>query len=224
MTRRMIFPVLLGAFGVAILLWLGSWQVHRLAWKETMLAAISAQIEQPAMALDLSAVDIAHQKYRSVQVSGTLTPKVLRVLTSRPPFGPGYRLIARLDVTGGSILIDLGFTPQAAPPAQLPHAVTIVGNIMWPEETDSYTPKPNLDRNIWFARDVPAMANTLATQKLMVVARRISPKITGVLPWPVDIAGIPNNHLQYAITWFSLAVLWLGMTGYWLWRIRQRLD
>ena len=44
-------------------------------------------------------------------------------------------------------------------------------------------------------------------------------------PWarPVTI-DIPNDHLQYAITWFSLAVAWAGMTVYWLWRIKRRSD
>jgi len=43
-----------------------------------------------------------------------------------------------------------------------------------------------------------------------------------VTPWPVDTAGIPNNHRQYAITWFSMAVLWLGMTAFLVWRITRR--
>jgi surfeit locus 1 family protein len=58
----------------------------------------------------------------------------------------------------------------------------------------------------------------------MVVARAIRPAEPGVEPEPVDTTGIPNNHLQYAITWFSMAALWLGMTGYWLWRNRARSD
>jgi len=45
-----------------------------------------------------------------------------------------------------------------------------------------------------------------------------------VSPWPVSRAGIPNNHLNYAITWFLMAAAWLGMTGYWLWRIRRQSD
>jgi surfeit locus 1 family protein len=39
---------------------------------------------------------------------------------------------------------------------------------------------------------------------------------------PVDTAGIPNDHLEYAVTWFSLAAIWAGMTGFFLWRTRAR--
>jgi surfeit locus 1 family protein len=44
----------------------------------------------------------------------------------------------------------------------------------------------------------------------------------GVIPQPVTTAGFRNDHLNYAITWFSLAAVWLGMTVYLLWRIRAR--
>ena len=47
MTRRMIFPLLLGIVGAAILISLGVWQLQRLAWKEAILADISARIMAP---------------------------------------------------------------------------------------------------------------------------------------------------------------------------------
>ena len=55
----------------------------------------------------------------------------------------------------------------------------------------------------------------------LVVAREVTPS-EGLQPLGVTTSGIPNDHLQYAGTWFSLAAVWLGMTGYLLWRIRQR--
>ena len=54
-------------------------------------------------------------------------------------------------------------------------------------------------------------------------ATDVRPGMTGEIePMPVDSSGIPNDHMNYAITWFSLAAVWLGMTAYLLWRIRQR--
>ncbi len=41
-------------------------------------------------------------------------------------------------------------------------------------------------------------------------------------PCCVDTTGIPNNHLQYVVTWLGLAIVWLGMTAYWMWRIWRR--
>lgn len=74
---------------------------------------------------------------------------------------------------------------------------------------------------LWFARDVPALAGALGTEPVMVVAREVAGEAQGVVPVPVDASAIPNDHRQYAITWFSLAVVWAGMTVFFLWRIRR---
>jgi len=225
MLKRMIFPLLLGLCGGGILLALGNWQVQRMGWKRHVLAQIHTQIIRPPVPLGPISPKRAHQKYLSVTISGTLAGGRLRVLTSRGDFGPGFRIIARLDSDNGPLLVDLGFVPDGRKTPTLPKGkIRVIGNILWPEETDKYTPAPNAAEDMWFARDVPKMAATLGSLKMMVVARRIDPEIPGIYPWPLDGADIPNNHFQYAITWFSLAALWLGMTGYWLWRIRQRLD
>ena len=55
---------------------------------------------------------------------------------------------------------------------------------------------------------------------MLVVLRQMSPADPGVSPLPVDTSGIPNDHLQYAVTWFSLAAVWLIMTGVWIRRLR----
>ena len=64
------------------------------------------------------------------------------------------------------------------------------------------------------------MAKHLETEPVMIVLRTSSFENDPVAPLPVDKVGIPNDHLQYAITWFSLAVIWLIMTLTFLWRAR----
>ncbi len=85
---------------------------------------------------------------------------------------------------------------------------------------DGYTPEPDREAELWFARDVPAMAAALDTEPVLIV-RRAGGELPGVTPWPVDTAGIPNDHLEYAITWFSLAAIWLAMTGFLVYRMRK---
>ena len=65
---------------------------------------------------------------------------------------------------------------------------------------------------------------TLGTEPVLLVLRTTSQVDTPVMPLPVDTAGIPNDHLQYAITWFALAVVWLGMTAVMILRITRRKD
>ncbi len=68
------------------------------------------------------------------------------------------------------------------------------------------------------------MAEVLDSLPVLVVARQVSPEVPDVTPLPVGTESIPNDHLGYAITWFSLSVVWAGMTGFLLWRIRARTD
>jgi len=56
----------------------------------------------------------------------------------------------------------------------------------------------------------------------LLVLRNATPPTPQIVPLPVSRAGIPNDHLSYAVTWFSLAIIWFGMTAFLLWRIRQR--
>lgn len=223
--RRYIFPLILGLGGIAILLSLGTWQVRRMYWKEALLAAIDARIhDAPADVATVGPPDEAGQRYRPVRASGRTTGDEILVVTGSRDAGAGYEVIdAFVTDSGRRILLDRGFIPEALrtrprPPA----ALQVTGNLDWPHEADSYTPAPDLKENIWFARDVQAMAGYLKTEPLMIVARTSDGGDPSIRPVPVDTSGIPDDHLQYAITWFSLAAVWAGMTAYLLWRIRQR--
>ena len=215
---RAAFLLIVGIGGAAILVSLGLWQVQRLAWKEGVLADIEDRIAADPVPLP-DALDPARDAYLPVEVTGTLRPDYLQVLVSQKTIGAGYRIIRPMLHPEGDILIDLGFVTTAdasglkfeeGPP------VTIVGNLQWPQEIDSFTPEPDLARNIWFARDVGAMAEALDTRPILVV-RRDAPQLGGPLsPLPVDTSAIPNDHLQYAVTWFSLAAIWAGMSLYFI--------
>jgi surfeit locus 1 family protein len=224
MMLRLIFPLLLGFVGACVLVGLGVWQLQRLETKNGQIAQIEAKLGDAPVAL---APDVTPEKdkYQPVTVKGRLLGAQALVLTSLKETGPGYRVIAAFETADNprKILVDLGFVTEddrlfARPTEQF----TVTGALNWPEETDNYTPEPELLQNIWFARDVDRMANVLGTEPVLVVASKIDPAIPAVTPLPVDIASIPNDHLNYAITWFSLAVVWLGMTALLVWRIRRR--
>lgn len=223
MSRRYIFPILLGLIGAGILVSLGIWQLHRLQWKERLLADISAKIAAPAVPLPAHP-DPAADQYLAVTATGRVEPQELHVLTSTAETGPGYLLISPFVLAGGGrVMIERGFVPETAAATARPGFDTAVtGNLDWPNETDVFTPAPDLGANIWFARDVAKMAAALKTEPVLIVARSAPGEAAGVTPVPVDTSGIRNQHLNYAITWFSLALCWLGMTGLLLWRIRRK--
>jgi len=223
MTRRMIAPLLFGIAGVAILVSLGVWQVQRLAWKTAILDEIAIRLAADPVPVPPDP-DPARDAYLKVAAAGTVEPGELDVYTSNPPQGVGYRVIVPLRLDDGrTILLDRGFVPieEKDAPRHL-GTIRVEGALVWPQETDSFTSAPDRDKNIWFARDVPMMAEALGTLPVMLVTAT-SDAPAAPTPMPVTV-NIPNDHLQYAVTWFLLAVVWAGMTVYLLWRIKRRID
>jgi surfeit locus 1 family protein len=222
--HRFVFPLLLGIGGVAVLVWLGVWQMQRLAWKEGVLAGIEAQLTAEPVALPAPGAAGGDLNYRSVAVTGATTGDEVLVLSGRKDVGAGYRVISGFRTDDGRlVMLDRGFIAEEArrtPRPAVPLEVT--GNLIWPRDANSSTPPPDMKERLWFARDVATMAQALGTEPLLIVVRRQTGDAQGVDPEPVDTSGIPNDHFGYALTWFSLAVVWAGMIGLLLWRIRRR--
>lgn len=218
---RYLVPIVFGLAGIAVLASLGVWQVQRLAWKEGVLADIDARIAAEPVALP-SELDPQADRYLPVEVTGTVGNAALRVLVSQKQIGAGYRVISALDTGDRRILLDRGFIKVAEDiPAAPEGEVRVMGNVHWPDDRNSSTPQNDVEGNTWFARDLDQMAGVLNTEPLLVVARETSFSDTPVTPLPVDTGNIPNDHLQYAVTWFGLAAIWAVMSGYFLWRMRK---
>jgi Uncharacterized conserved protein len=220
MLKRMIFPLVIGIAGCAVLIALGTWQLRRLEWKQGVLAEIEAEIA--AAPVPLPATVDPSMKYLPVMASGEIGVEELHVLVSRKQVGAGYLIVTPFTTTDGRrVLLDRGFVPDEAKDAPRGGGpALVVGNLHWPDDMNSSTPAPDMGRNIWFGRDIPAMAAALDTEPVLIVARESTGD--GIEPMPVGTEGIPNDHLEYAITWFSLCLVWLGMTLFLLWRIRAR--
>ena len=220
MTRRMVLPLLFGLIGAAVLVALGVWQVQKLAWKEGVLAEIAQRMQSAPVAVPATP-DPGQDRFLPVSATGDFTGQALDVLVSRREIGAGYRVIAVFVTGGRRVLVDRGFVVDEARGAG--HAATaamaVTGNLHWPDEIDRFTPAPDTATGLWFARDVPAMAQALGAEPVLIVARSATGE--GIEPMPVGDAGIPNNHLGYAIQWFLLALVWLGMTALYLWRIKR---
>ena len=223
MLRKILFPLLLGLAGSGVLIGLGMWQLERLAWKEGILADIDSRLLSGPVPFSLFVTEAADE-YARVTVSGTPTGEELHVLVSGTEAGTGYRVISRLETDLGPILVDQGLLAidnKDASPLIAPMQIT--GTLLWPDDKNSSTPDPDIADNIWFARDVEGMAEALDTMPFMIVATRTMPADPRLTPLPVNTASIKNDHLLYAVTWFSLAFVWAVMSLYLAFRtVRQK--
>ena len=223
MLRKILFPIFLALSGCAVLISLGVWQMQRMQWKSVILADIDGRIGAAPVALPANP-DQVEDRYLPVNLSGITTDTPLYVLVTIDDFGAGYRLISAFETEGRRILVDLGYVPlQTLGTDPVSETLAITGNVHWPDEVDGWTPEPD-PSGIWFARDVPTMAAALGTEEVMVIAGEVSQTTLPLTPLPLTSAGVPNNHLTYAITWFSLALVWAMMTLFLIFRTTRQKD
>jgi len=219
--RNTIFALVLGLSGAAVLISLGVWQMQRLAWKEGIIADAAGMIASAPVPLPAT-LDPVADRYRAVTVTGRFTGEEAHVLTSTRERGPGYLVVAAYETSDGRrILIDRGFIPETAKETMRPpRAVGVAGNLNWPDDVTASTPPYDAARAIWYGRDLAGIAAQLQTDPVLIIAH--SDTGDAILAQPVTTAGFRNAHFEYAVTWFGLAAVWLGMTVLLLWRIRTR--
>jgi surfeit locus 1 family protein len=240
--RGLVESTAFTVIGVAILIGLGVWQLERREWKHNLIAAVSERLNHAPQDLPPHAswpqlTQEAYEYRRVTFPAEFLDGQEALVYTSGSAFRPdvkgaGYWVFAPARLASGSIvLIDRGFVPldrkDPATRAQgAPHGtINIVGIMRWPEQSGSFTPAPDLKANVWYARDTKAIA---AAKHWSLDAPfyidQESPVPPGGLPLPAKLElHLPDNHLQYAITWFGLAFGLAGVYGIWLaGRLRRR--
>lgn len=222
-SRGFSLPLLL-AVGIAfaILVGLGTWQMERRVWKEALLARIEALKAAPAEPLQVvlrrlpDQVDIEYVRAQTACPNLETLPTI-RLYSVKDGMS-GYRLIAACPLDAGpyaSILVDRGFIPREVVDARTsPVALQrqITGILRKGDTGSLFTPK-NRPGQDWYRRDIPAMAAALKAERpapIFLMLESPAPRGPGPQPAPVPTE-IPNRHLEYALTWYGLALALLGV-------------
>lgn len=222
-TRRFSIPLAITtAAALAVLVGLGTWQLGRLAWKQDLLGRIAALADSPAQPLNVVLHRIAdgqEVEFTRVQVDCAGYVEQPVYLYALHEGAPGWRPITACRLTSGrnaSILVDLGFQPgeAAAPPTRtpvtLPPGAPLIGILRKPTAAawwEGLAPRPpSTDGRQWFRRDVVGMAKALAAPNPAPVMLMLeSPQAAGLTSAPLP-SGLSNRHLEYALTWYGLAL------------------
>jgi surfeit locus 1 family protein len=227
---------------------LGVWQLQRRVEKHALIAALDQRLAEPPGALpppsQWGALAAASDEFRRVQFQATYiaAPDVM-VYSSGSAVredvsGPGTWafLPARLP-DGAVVVINTGFVQntmqdraqqdRAVKPLLTNAPVTLTGYLRFPEKAGVLTPQQNLAKRLWFTRDHLAMADALgwAGENGTVAPFYIdleSPAPANGIPKPGALeVHLKDDHMQYAITWFSLAGAVVIAFAVW-WRAQRR--
>ena len=207
---------------------LGTWQIERKAWKEGLIAALTERLAAPPTALppprDLAAPRSGDATNTAASNSRATFDHAKEALVYaaasafRPDVsGPGYWIFtpARL-ADGGFVIVNRGFVPEARKDAasraagQIAGPVEIVGVMRWPDPRHWFSPADDPAHNLWFSarsggdRRRQGRAGPAAP----FYVEQESPMPPGGLPQPGKlVVQLRNEHLQYAVTWFGLALV-----------------
>ena len=218
-------PTLVALPILAVLVGLGLWQLDRRDEKAALIDRIESRMAAEPVALPASIVDPADWDYRRVVVRGDYRhdrPLYLTGRTHRGRVGVDVVVPLRLAEPGGGaghILVNRGWLPtdgQRPDTAAITRPagdVVVEGVLRLPGERGWMQPDNEPDNNRWFWIDIPAMADAAA---LPGAAPLLLDAAAGQHAGDYPVGGrtrvnLPDNHLQYAITWFGLAAALLAV-------------
>lgn len=237
----LLLPTLLTIIGAVILCILGTWQLERMQEKHAYIGRLEAQAAgAPApippsaewAKLDVAALDLTRVTAKGTYVDGPIAG-VRTTIAAGPPgsrqlsgFGRWVFQGFRLE-DGGIILVNRGFVPESRMgqigPASGPDTVT--GFLRAPETRNSFTPQDLPAIREFYTRDPAGIAASLGLPPapFYLEAEREGNGLKP--PAGVDVRElidrIPDNHLQYALTWFGLALTLLGVFAAYVWQARK---
>lgn len=236
---RIVAIIVLCLVSLGILLSLGTWQVERLYWKETLIATIDARIHAaPVPLADLAQRQAAGEDidYMPVQATGRFLHSGERYFLATREGVAGWHVLTPLILADGSVVfVNRGFVPyERKDPTTRPGGnpegevvVTGLARAAPDAKPNWFVPDNDPAKNAFFWRSVPDMAKGLDL-----------PPGSRLLPFLVDagegqagpdapiggttVIDIPNSHLEYAITWYSLALALFVIFVLFLVHLRRR--
>ena len=221
---KLLSMVLAFACSFIFLLALGVWQLERLTWKNNLLQRLSNQLELPAAKLSFDIVkDINRYEFRKIITNGTYSFDNSITIYSKVHEGyVGRDLIVPLETEYGWILVNKGFIPEKNYRSYLKEGqsnlIHLEGLVKIPRKKSYFTPENNFINGEWYYINIDDIREFTGLPLLnFLIIENIKNK-SEKFPIPREevYRDIPNNHLQYSLTWFSLAiVLFFIVRAFW---------
>ncbi len=229
---RRKLPVFTGItvlIALAILISLGTWQVERLHWKEGLLADIAerrAAAPVPLADIETMAAQGGDIEYRAVTATGRYINNKERHFFATWRGQTGYYIYTPLQLADARyILVNRGFVPyenkepEMRMQGQLTGEQTVTGlaRAKLPGKPSSLVPDNDVAKNIFYWKDLDVMASSVDLDKVDVLPFFVdadsTPNPAGFPIGGVTQVDLPNDHLQYAFTWYGLAAALVGVVA-----------
>lgn len=208
--RRLILPGALALAAFCLFIALGVWQLHRERWKQGIIAEIRAA--QAAAPVEMP---VSPSPFQKIAVTGIWLPGKAALYGQQvhdTPNGPisGGELIMPLQLADGRVLlVDLGWVPQSTPRPLTDLPVQAVGYVHAPIERGFLSPADEPAKGLYYTLDPAVIGSGMALTTIapyILIAMGPLPPPGSQLPQPAqDLPTPPDNHYEYALTWFGFA-------------------
>lgn len=233
----LLLPTLAALLALALLVGLGTWQLQRKAWKEAIIAKIAQRVTAPPVPLTaLPQAPGADLEYTHVVVTGRFHHDKERYLYAPGQGGLTWQVLTPLQFAPGRIVWvnrgavpDVHKAPETRAAGQPSGEVRIAGLVREPRR-GSFTPANDAAHNIWYWTNIEALTQSafpaaIAAVPFVIEADAATTPQGGLPKAGVTRLSIPNRHLEYAVTWFGLALTLIGVfAAYARSRLRARED
>jgi surfeit locus 1 family protein len=220
------------AFSVmlAIATFLGAWQLQRLAWKEKLIADLNNRSKIITNQLPFNLNQNSHE-FMNLSISGKFIHEKESYLytVNQAHGGQGYMVITPFQLADGrKILVNRGFVPlknidpNTRLQGQIAGIVAIKGLLRFSEKPNAFIAEDNLAKHIFYNRSSEKIWAAINEVGENVFVDQTEPRLTTLPIAGEAVYNLPNNHLQYALTWFGLALTLCVIFGIFVFRERKR--
>ena len=194
---------------------LSIWQVKRLKWKEDLISNIEKAYNSNSININMLTGDLRNFKFKNVYLEGIFINEKSMFLGPRVNKDQvGYHLITPFLFNDNRyILVNRGWLKKIIKIKEQKKEYLIKGILKESDIKNIFTPKNNMEENLWFYISTKQMSE-FSKLKLVdnifvdLIKSNSNDKLTIINS---SIPKIVNNHLQYAITWAILGLLFLVM-------------
>lgn len=219
--NRFLLPCLV-LVATVILLGLGTWQMKRLAWKEAIIAKREAGLAMSPVDLRGRIDDWQVLDFRPVTLKGHFRHDLEQIYGVRARAGVfGHHVLTPLTLDDDTtLLVNRGWVPadkvdpETRMDAQPRGSVSVAGIARYRlnDQPGWFTPDNDPAGKRWYHYDLAVMENALGIDLApLVVAATDRPDPTALPIAGLTESKLANNHLQYAVTWYGLAVGLIGV-------------
>ena len=186
---------------------LGTWQLYRLQWKTALISEITFGLDSTPVKYS----NTIKKNYQRVVSEGKFNFEDQIYLYSLNESGkPGYDVITPYKTfKNENVLVNRGWINKNLK-GNLEinlkeNEVKITGLLREIYKANIFKPKNDLKNNIWFTLDANDLKELTGKQfpNYMIFLEKPKNKVPISKKVSVDV---PNNHLKYAITWYSIAI------------------